>query len=42
MSLMPNDLSIAEGRTILETGKSVPGFLKEMVLILADQQVAFL
>ena len=39
LSLLPNDLSIQEGRNVLETAKTLPGFLKEMVLILADSNV---
>lgn len=39
LCLLPNDLSIQEGRNILELAKSHPGFLKEMILILADSNV---
>ena len=39
MSLLPNDMSIQEGRNVLESAKVHPGFLKEMVFILADTNV---
>lgn len=41
MILMPNDLAILEGRNALETAKTLPGFLREMVLILADPSVDY-
>ena len=39
MSMQPNDAAIHSGRQVLEAAKIHPGFLKEMVLILAEANV---
>lgn len=40
MSMQPNDAAIQSGRQVLEAAKTHPGFLKEMVIVLADADVA--